>query len=140
MGKRILGIIVLIGIVGGAVAGSKKTDPDILASVGAVVGKRVKTSLPDRSKLAGPLTAFKLGDRFPIEEQVRVRIHSDKSMNGESVDVSSGSASGEVRLRGIVSTAALQRRAVEIAEATVGVEKVINEIAVPENGTTTPTP
>ena len=132
MSKRVLGIIVLIAIVGGSVAGSKKSDADILANVGAVVGQKVKSSLPDRSKVAAPLTAFKLSDRFPIEEQVRVRIQSDKSMNGATVEVVSGANAGEVKLRGIVNTVALQKRAVEIAESTVGVEKVINEIAVPE--------
>ena len=132
MSKRVLGILLLIGIVGGAVAGSKKSDPDVLANVGAVVGQKVKNALPDRSKVAAPLTAFKLGDRFPIEEQVRVRIHSDKSMNGATVEVVTGAGAGEVKLRGLVSTAVLQKRAVEIAEGTVGVEKVVNEIAVPE--------
>ena len=53
-------------------------------------------------------------------------------MNGATVEVVTGASAGEVKLRGIVSTAVLQKRAVEIAEGTVGVEKVVNEIAVPE--------
>ena len=70
----------------------------------------------------------------PVVEGTRIGVHDVVGLvlNGATVDVASGATAGEVKLRGIVSTVALQKRAVEIAEGTVGVEKVINEIAVPE--------
>ena len=102
MAKRILGFVLALGIVGGALAGSKKSDPDTLARVGEVVGQRVKASLPEASKVAGPLTAFKPGDALPVEEKVRMRIHTDKKMAGTDVTVAPGSAAGEVKLRGLV--------------------------------------
>ena len=132
MAKRILGFVLALGIVGGALAGSKKSDPDTLARVGEVVGQRVKASLPEASKVAGPLTAFKPGDALPVEEKVRMRIHTDKKMAGTDVTVAPGSATGEVKLRGLVRDRGQWSRAAELAGETAGVEKVVNEIAVPE--------
>ncbi len=132
MAKRILGLVLGLGIVGGALAGSKKSDPDTLARVGEVVGQKVKASLPEASKVVGPLAAFKPGDALPVEEKVRVRIRTDKAMAGADVTVSPGAAAGEVRLRGVATNPAQRRRAGELAEQTAGVEKVVNEIAVPE--------
>ena len=132
MGKKLLGVLLVLAIVGGAVAGGKPTDPEVLARLGAAVAGKVESALPDRSQLAGPVTNFKVGDRLPVEEQVRLRIRSDKSMAGTEVEVLRGVNPGEVRLRGVEATAALQMRVAVIASETVGVEKVFNEVAVPE--------
>ena len=131
MGKRIAGGIVAVLIVGGAVAAGKKSDPDTLARVGEVVGKRAKAALPSGSAVAGPLTAFKVGDQFPVEERVRIRIQGDKGMAGAKLDVVAGAATGEVRLRGEVVNAWQERHAYRLATETAGVEKVVSEIAVP---------
>jgi hypothetical protein len=132
MAKRVLGFVLAVGIVGGALAGSKKSDPDTLARVGEVVGQRVKASLPEASKVAGPLAALKPGDALPVEEKVRVRIRTDKKMDGADVAVSAGPSAGEVRLRGVVQNRGQWARAAELAGETAGVEKVVNELAVPE--------
>ncbi len=132
MGKKLLGGLLVLAIVGGAVAGGKPTDPEVLARLGAAVAGKVEGAMPSRSQLADPATTFKVGDRLPVEEQVRLRIRSDKSMAGAEVEVLRGANPGEVRLRGVVATAALQLRAAVIASETVGVEKVFNEVAVPE--------
>jgi hypothetical protein len=132
MAKRILGFVLAVAIVGGALAGSKKSDADTLARVGEVVGQRVKASLPEASKVAGPLAAFKPGDALPVEETVRIRIHADKKMAGTDVTVAPGAAAGEVKLRGLVKDRGQWTRAAELAGETAGVEKVVNEIAVPE--------
>jgi hypothetical protein len=132
MAKRVLGFVVAIVIVGGALAGSKKSDADTLARVGEVVGHKVKAALPDASRVAGPLAAFKPGDVLPVEETVRMRIHADKKMGGADVTVTPGSAAGEVKLRGLVKDRGQWSRAAELAGETAGVEKVVNEIAVPE--------
>jgi hypothetical protein len=132
MWKRVFGGLIAAAIVGGALAGSKKTDPDTLARVGEVVGAKVKTALPDSSAVSGPLVAFRPGDVLPVEEKVRLRIRTDKAMDGADVTVAAGSAAGEVRLRGVVRNPDQAQRAVRLAEGTVGVEKVVNELAVPE--------
>jgi len=130
--KRILGGLVCVGIVGGALAASKKSDPDTLAQVGETVGVKVKGSTPDGSSVSGPLVAFKPGDALPVEEKVRMRIRTDKKMEGAEVTVMAGANPGEVKLRGIVMNADQAHRAVRLAEGTVGVESVVNELAVPE--------
>ena len=132
MAKRIIGVVLAVAIVGGALAGSKKSDADTLARVGEVVGQRAKASLPEASRVAGPLAAFKPGDALPVEETVRIRIHADKMMAGTDVTVAPGSAVGEVKLRGLVRDRGQWSRAAELAGETAGVEKVVNEIAVPE--------
>jgi BON domain-containing protein len=132
MAKRILGVVLAVAIVGGALAGSKKSDADTLARVGEVVGQRVTASLPEASRVAGPLATFKPGDALPVEETVRIRIHADKMMAGADVTVAPGSAAGEVKLRGLVKDRGQWSRAAELAGETAGVEKVVNEIAVPE--------
>jgi BON domain len=130
-GKRIAGACAAVLIVGAAVAAGKRSDLDTLARVGEVVGQRAKAAAPNGSAVAGPLTAFKVGDRFPLEEQVRVRIQSDRNMAGAKVDVVAGAAPGEVRLRGEVVNPWQERHAFRLATETTGVEKVVSEIAVP---------
>ena len=130
--KRIWGGLVCVGIVGGAIAASKKSDPDTFAQIGQTVGVKVKGSLPDGSTVSGPLVAFKPGDALPVEEKVRMRIHTDKKMEGAEVVVQAGATPGEVKLRGVVANSDQAHRAVRLAEGTVGVESVVNELAVPE--------
>lgn len=132
MGKTIIAVALLIVIVAGSLAGAKSTDADALARIGSVVARKTTAALPDRSNLAGPMTTFKIGDRFPLEERVRLRIQSEKSLAGIEIDVLPGNAPGEVRVRGIVANTTVARKALEIAANTIGVDKVIDEVAVPE--------
>jgi len=132
MGKSIIAGILLVLIVAGSLAGGKPTDADILARIGSVVGRKTTAALPDRSNLAGPMTTFKIGDRFPLEERVRLRIQSEKSLSGIEIDVLPGPVPGEVRIRGIVGTREIARKALDIAANTNGVDKVIDEVAAPE--------
>jgi hypothetical protein len=125
-------IAMTLGTVGGIYASSKKTDMDVLAKMGHVVGQKTKGALPSSSHLAGPLTSVRLEGRLPLEEKVQVRIRTDKRMEGTDVTVASGTAPGEVRLRGLVKETDQAQRAVKLAESTSGVTKVIDEIAKPE--------
>ena len=126
--KLTLGIVV----VGGCLAVSKKSDADILARVGTVTAAKVRAVAPDAAVVAGPLAGLKPGNALPVEERVRVRIDSDKLMDGDRIDVLPGGAVGEVKLRGVVRSAAQRQLAAALAEGTVGVTGVVNEIAVPE--------
>lgn len=131
MVARGVGVILFAGIVGGALAFSQKSDPDRLAAVGQVVAQKVG-ALPDAARVTGPLAALRVGDVLGVEERVRVRIRTDKRMAGAEVYAVPGGTAGEVRLRGLAANPDQARRAVLIAESTTGVEKVVNEIAVPE--------
>lgn len=132
MPPRILPMLTAAVLAAAVLGFGKSSDPDTLAAVGQAVAGQVNNALPDRSRLAGPLTAFKPTDRFPVEEQVRARIHSDKLMAGSAVDVSGGGRPGEVRLRGRVPTAAQRLRAGQLAGETVGIDAVVNELAAGE--------
>ncbi|MGL6096281.1 MAG: BON domain-containing protein [Fimbriiglobus sp.] len=127
-----LKLILGLGVIGGSVAAGKKTDADILAKVGAVAVTKVKAGVPDLAAITGPFAAFKPGRALPVEERVRVRIDNDKTMGGATVDVLAGGHPGEVKLRGVVPTAAERDRAEVLALDTVGVVGVVNEVAVPE--------
>lgn len=130
--KRTVAVLMFAGVLAGTFAASKPTDADILAKVVRVSGEKVHAALPDARAVAGPLAAFRAGDALPVEERVRVRVQTDKAMTGAEVVAVAAPAVGEVRLKGVVASAAQKRRAVELAEGTAGVEKVIDELAVVE--------
>ncbi len=131
--QKLLSVGLGLAVAGGVIAGGKKTDPDILAEVGRVAAVKLKAVAPRPPALGGPLAALRVGDALSVEETVRVRIATDKRMDGADVRVAAGREPGEVRLRGAVRDADQSSRAVKLAEATVGVEKVLSELAVPEN-------
>jgi osmotically-inducible protein OsmY len=130
--KRVAAVLAFGVVLAGTFALGKPTDFDVLARVGKKTAEKVKGAMPEARQVAGPLAAFRAGDALPVEERVRVRIQTDKLMTGADVAVSPTATAGEVKLRGLVQTAGQKRRAVELAEGTAGVEKVIEELAVPE--------
>lgn len=130
--KRAAAVIIAFSVLAGTVALSKPTDFDILLRVGKKTAEKVQSGLPDARKAAGPLAVFRAGDALPVEERVRVRIQTDKKMTGADVTVMPTATTGEVRLRGVVQTGSQKQRAIELAEGTAGVDKVLEELAVPE--------
>ena len=132
MKQKLLTVGLGLAVAGGVVAGGKKTDPDILAEVGRVAARKVREAAPPRPVVGGPLAALRFGDALSTEEKVRVRIATDQRMVGADVWVAAGRDPGEVRLRGVVRDADQAGRAAKLAEATVGVQKVTSELAVPE--------
>lgn len=129
--RRAIAVFVFGAVLAGTLATSKDADTGILARAGKKASEQVRNTLPDARKVAGPLAAFRAGDALPVEERVRVRIQTDKAMAGADVTVNT-TAVGEVKLRGIVGTDVQKRRAVELAEGTAGVDKVVEELAIPE--------
>lgn len=65
----------------------------------------------------------------PIDARVLWRIRWDKSLAGAEIQVDSPTG-GVVHLRGIVNDLTRQRRAVELAETTEGVERVVSELGL----------
>jgi hypothetical protein len=117
-------------IVGGALAGSKKSDAEILTRVGRKVSDKVTNAMPDTAAIAGPVAAIRTGEVLSVEDRVRVRLRTDKALDGAKMTVVSDSP-GVIRLRGEVKTSAQTLRALELAQTTTGVEKVHHELAVP---------
>jgi osmotically-inducible protein OsmY len=65
----------------------------------------------------------------PLDARVRWRIRWDKALAGADIEVDSPMG-GVVHLRGVVNDLSRQRRALELAETTEGVDKVINELGL----------
>ena len=69
-----------------------------------------------------------------LEARVAARLHWDKSLSGAAIEIKVNNA--EVELNGTVQDQSQSARAGELAEATTGVEKVVNSLRVnsePEN-------
>ena len=69
-----------------------------------------------------------LGDTT-VDARVAVRLRWDKQLADADIQVTSAGP-GVVRLQGTVADAARQQRAKELAEATQGVEQVVNDLTV----------
>ncbi len=127
--KNTLVILLFLGIVGGALGFSKKSDAEVLTRVGTKSVQKVVEAMPPANQLAGPLAATKTGALLPIEDRVRLRFQTDKALEGTTIIVIA--EGNEVRLRGEVSNVLVRTRAVELAQNTSGVEKVTNELVEP---------
>ncbi|MBX9584418.1 MAG: BON domain-containing protein [Gemmataceae bacterium] len=104
-------------------------DGEKLAAVGRVVAAKVRAALPP-SLVDNPVGALRRGLPERVEDRVAARLAADKRLQG--VDFAVSADGGAVTLRGVVPDAAARRKAVALAENTVGVEKVTDELAVPE--------
>jgi hypothetical protein len=105
-------------------AGCNAEDTDRLTRVYRKLSDNFRDSTrPARDRLAGRLSSLPdLGNR------VAARLHWDRALAGAAIEVEQ---QGEViELRGAVADEDIRRRAVELAESTEGVEKVVDELTV----------
>lgn len=107
------------------ICGCDGNDGDRLTRVGWTVSQNIQALVPERMPFVGSLGLPKNSTR---EQSVRERFRSDRYLGELTIEIIG--EPGTIRLRGQVADAVLKRRAVEIAESTVGVEKVIDEIVV----------
>lgn len=105
--------------------GCNRTDADKLARVGWRVADKVQALIPDRTPFGSALPNSK---QPGLDDRVRERFKQDRYLTSSPIEITADGNS--IRLRGQVNDEILKRRAVEIAESTVGVEKVIDEIVV----------
>jgi len=68
-------------------------------------------------------------DRFGVEGRVYARLHWDKALNNASISIEVGK-DGTTTLRGAVSDATAKAKAEQLAGDTVGVQRVVNELAI----------
>ena len=129
MGRKFLVVALVVSIVGCTLAMSKPGDAQILTRVGKVAANKIGDALPESSKMAGPVNALRNNDLLPVSERVKLRMRTDKSMEGANILVIVDG--GDVKLRGEVKNASQRIRAVELAQSTSGVDKVTNEIIEP---------
>jgi hyperosmotically inducible protein len=108
----------------------KPSDGNKLASVSRIAVGKVRDSLPPAARMAAPLQLLRRGIPERIEDKVKARLEADDRLAGVNFDVSANG--NEVTLRGVLPSLKSRRTAVSIAEHTSGVEKLIDELAVPE--------
>src|SRR5262245_45300146 len=102
--------------------GCNRQDAEKLARVGWKLAEKVQRIIPDRLPFGSwPGTAD-----TSVEGRVRARIMSDRYLAPLNIEVIA--TMGGVRLHGTVEDDVLKRRALEMAESTVGVEKVVDEL------------
>jgi osmotically-inducible protein OsmY len=107
----------------GFLSGCDRQDGNRLARVGRKVADKARVLVPDRVPFG-----TSVGPRGLADERVRERFRSDRYLAPQPIDVSA--EGNTIRLRGTVPESVLKRRAFEIADSTVGVEKVIDELTV----------
>ncbi len=129
MRNFIAGLILLALFV--VVVGSRfqATDADKLRAVSQVVVAKLREALPPTLNLRLPVAMMGQEQSQRPVDAVRARLASDKRFAGIAFTVT---AEGNiVTLRGVVPNATLRRLAVGVAQNTIGVEGVIDELAVP---------
>jgi osmotically-inducible protein OsmY len=113
-----LAVFVLVGV-----CGCNRQDAEKLTRAGWKVTEKVQALVPNRTPWG---SAWGVMPDLGVDGRVRARLQADKhlaSFNVEVIAVDRG-----VRLRGHIGDAALKQRALEMAESTVGVEKVVDEL------------
>jgi hypothetical protein len=129
MGKKrsplALLLLLGLGLLGG---GCNRHDTERLSSIGRKIMDRASTATAGfREKLDG-LKGSRGGDS--IQDKVTLRLRWEKVLADTPIEVV---VSGqEIELKGTVKTAEQRTRAVELAEATVGVERVLVSLSVAE--------
>jgi hypothetical protein len=120
--NRFVGLIVLAIAVG--TTGCERQDAERLTRVGWKVADKLQGLVPDKTPWGASWSTV---PDMSLEARVRARFEADKylaPLNLEVIATDHG-----VRLRGRVTDDVLKRRAVELAESTVGVEKVADELS-----------
>jgi osmotically-inducible protein OsmY len=107
----------------------KASDGDKLRGASRAAAKRLRNAMPAELSLAAPVDALRRELPSRPDEAVRERLASDKRFAGVEFKVT---AEGNVvTLRGVVPNANVKRLAVGVAKNTVGVDDVVDELAVP---------
>jgi hypothetical protein len=103
-------------------AGCSRDDADGLARVGRKLQDRAEALASELQSIIN----LDLGGHTALETRVLHRLRWDRTLADQAITVKAQGS--EVELHGTVADAAQKRRAVEIAESTVGVEKVIDQL------------
>jgi len=112
-----------------AQAGCNRGDTDALARIGRKLADRTGGATAGlRDKLQGLKSATGPGDG--LQERVNYRLRWEKVLADATIEVA---VSGkEIELKGSVKNAEQRTRAVELAESTAGVERVLVSLTVAE--------
>jgi hypothetical protein len=121
MRKALLLIVAIVSVT----SGCDKQDGDRLARVGRKVTQKVEALIPERSPFGNSIG---LGKNPSVEDRVRERFKSDRHLALQAIEITADG--NTIHLKGTVDREVLKRRAVDIAESTIGVDKVVDELAI----------
>jgi hyperosmotically inducible protein len=107
----------------------RASDGEKLAAVARLAGAKIRAAMPPAVSFAAPVDALRKELPTRPEEAVRARLSADKRLVGLNVAVVG--EEGAVRLRGVVPDDTTRKIIVSLAENTMGVERVMDELAVP---------
>jgi osmotically-inducible protein OsmY len=107
----------------------KASDGERLAAVSRLGVAKVRNALPPSLNVAAPVDALRKELPADPAAAVRARLTADKRFAGVEFRVTADG--GAVTLRGVVPDARTRRLAVGVAQNTVGVESVVDELAAP---------
>ena len=114
-----------------AAGGCKARDADLIALACQKAGRKLGLG---RGSTAGTLAEALRGTlgEASLAARVENRIRWDRALADQPVEVTaSGTA---VTLRGELADASLRQRAMDLAKATLGVDRVVDELTVAEEG------
>lgn len=109
----------------------RTSDGDKLAAVARLAGSRIRAAMPPAVNFAAPVDALRRELPTRPEETVRARLASDKRLAGLNLNVIG--EEGGIKLRGVVPDDETRKLIIGLAENTMGVERVVNELAVQVN-------
>lgn len=107
----------------------KASDGDKLAAVSRLTAAKLRNALPPAVNVSAPVDALRKELPTRPDEAVRARLVADKRFAG--VEFSITAEGNVVTLRGVVPNAQVKRLAAGVARNTVGVDDVVDELAVP---------
>jgi hyperosmotically inducible periplasmic protein len=107
----------------------KASDGEKLAAVSRLSAAKVRNAMPPALNLVAPVDALRKELPTRPADAVRARLEADKRFVG--IDFKVTAEGNVVTLRGVVPDARVKRLAVGVAQNTVGVETVVDELAIP---------
>jgi hypothetical protein len=128
MARKFMAILAFILVLGGAIAGGKSSDVEKLTRIGQVVAHRVGERMPEAAAVAGPLAAVRSGEVLPVAERVRIRLRTEKMLEGAKIVVVDDGK--KIVLQGLAQNKEQIARALELTQNTQGVNAVDHQIAL----------
>ena len=128
--RQVVAVMILVALFAVLVGSRfKASDGEKLAAVSRLTVAKVRNAMPPAPNVVAPVDALRKELPTRPVDAVRARLEADKRFAGVEFKVT---AEGNVvTLRGVVPDARVKRLAVGVAENTVGVERVVDELAIP---------
>src|SRR5438309_903169 len=127
MKRKTVGFLVLVI----SLSGCDTQDTERLARVGKLTLDKVQALADDNAKMFSGLPPLhRDGSEQGLDARVAARLHWEKSLADAKIEVSV--KDGKVELKGKVADQTQRRRAVELAESTVGADLVVDLLESPE--------